>query len=422
MKNKTFFAIILCMATAYMPSFAETTITVDSVRQRWPWNNKVDVTYTIAGDDATATKVCKLLLTTTINGNTYSVYNPGLNVNVKPGTYTITWDDAPAGVICDTCTIKAELYTSPAVPVGDDYMIIDLATGEVSYEGVFPASASLCGASGQKLSNARYNVDKYKSTHYVLRKVPKGTYKTGDSVAYPTGNQLNNDATWTTDKVYYMGVFPWTNYQYWYVFDLYDPAARSAEQQDLKARPLGFVRDIRGISDPMTAPPQEAIKNKWNVIKWLNGKTHMNFDLPTELMYEIAARAGTTTKYFWGDDANDAPKYAVYGRSGTRPSLGWEYVGTKLPNNWGLYDMEGLDWEWCLDSYVAGEDPSTHTDVFTPFYDANATLARVRGCDAKGAAANMNPAYRSGADFRDRGSSTTLYTFRVAYIVPDSGE
>ena len=421
MKNKTFFAIILCMATAYMPSFAETTITVDSVRQRWPWNNKVDVTYTIAGDDATSNKVCKVMLTTVINGNAYAVYNPGLNVNVKPGTYKITWDDAPAGVICDTCTIKAEFYTSPAVPAGDDYMIVDLATGEVSYEGVFPASASLCGASGQKLSNARYNVDKYKSTHYVLRKVPKGTYKTGDSVAYPTGNQLNNDATWTTDKVYYMGVFPWTNYQYWYVFDL-GVAGRAENQIDLKARPLGFVRDIRGISDPMTAPPQEAIANQWHVIKWLNGKTHMNFDLPTELMYEIAARAGTSTKYFWGDDVNDASKYAVCGRSGSRPGGGWEYVGTKLPNNWGLYDMVGLDWEWCLDSYVAGEDPETHADVFTPFVDANATQVRVRAGDAKCAAANMNPAYRSGASFGDLNNAPQIYAFRVAYIVPNPDE
>ena len=421
MNNKAFFATILCMATAYIPSFAETTITVNSVRQRWPWNNKVDVTYTIAGDDATANRVCKVMLTTVINGNTYAVYNPGLNVNVRPGTYTITWNDAPAGVICDTCTIKAEFYTSTAVPAGNDYMIVDLSDGAISYEGVFPASASLCGISGQKLSNARYNVDKYKSTHYVLRKVPKGTYKTGDSSTYSTGGDLNNDATWTTDKVYYMGVFPWTNYQYWYVFNL-GVAGRPDEQINLKARPLGFVRDIRGNADPTTAPPQEAINNKWFVIKWLNGKTHMNFDLPTELMYEIAARAGTTTKYFWGDDVNDAPKYAVYGRSGTRPGGGWEYVGTKLPNNWGLYDMVGNDWEWCLDSYESGKDPSTYTDVFTPFYDANATQARVRAGDAKCNAGEMNPARRSGATMGSVSSAPHIYAFRVAYIVPDSGD
>ena len=401
-------------------AFAATsaTITVDNVQQRWPWNNKVDITYTIAGDDL-AGKVGKVTLTTIINGAAYTAYDGPVG-DAKVGTFTVTWENPPAGVNCNDCRMRAILNTCP-VREGNDYMIIDLATGEVTYEGLFLDTDVVGGLSGQALSNARYNVDKYKSTHYVLRKVPKGTYKTGDSVAYPSGGQLNNDRTWTTDKEYYIGVFPWTNYQYWYIFDL-GVAGRPDNQINLKARALGFVRDIRGIADPMNAPPQETVSGQWHVIKWVNGKTHMNFDLPTELMYEIAARAGTTTKYYWGDDVNDAPKYAVYGRSGGRTNGGWEYVGTKLPNNWGLYDMVGNDWEWCLDSYVAGEDPATHADVFTPFFDATATAARVRACDAAGSAVNMNPACRSGADFRDRGNSTTIYVFRLAYIVPNSEE
>lgn len=289
MKNKTFFAIILCMATACMPSFAETTITVDSVRQRWPWNNKVDVTYTIAGDDATSNKVCKVMLTTVINGNAYAVYNPGLNVNVKPGTYKITWDDAPAGVICDTCTIKAEFYTSTAVPAGNDYMIVDLSDGAISYEGVFPASASLCGISGQNLSNARYNVDKYKKSHLVLRKVPAGTYLTGDG----------GTTEWTTDRDFYIGVFQWTSYQYWYLFEGNAAAteAHGAVQVALVARALKFDGDIRGSSDSTITPAGTTAANFKKVVPWLNGKTGLSFDLPTEVMHEIATRAGTTTTY-----------------------------------------------------------------------------------------------------------------------------
>ena len=80
--------------------------------------------------------------------------------------------------------------------------------------------------------------------------------------------KLNTDATWTTDKDFYMGVFPWTNYQYWYVFDLYDPSARSPEQQDLRSRPLGLVHDIRGSADQTTPPPQQAIQGQWYVIRW----------------------------------------------------------------------------------------------------------------------------------------------------------
>ena len=49
-------------------------ITVDSVVQRWPWNNKVDITYTIAGDggqDVKASQYCKVVFTATVNGTDY---------------------------------------------------------------------------------------------------------------------------------------------------------------------------------------------------------------------------------------------------------------------------------------------------------------------------------------------------------------
>ena len=219
-----------------------------------------------------------------------------------------------------------------------------------------------------------------------------------------------------------MGVFPWTNYQYWYIFDLYDPN-RVETQQNLKARALGPVRDIRGSTDQTTPPEPAMINSQWYVIKWLNGKTHMSFDIPTELMYEIAARAGAETPYFWGADASLAPQYAVYGRTGSRPGDGWDFVGTKKPNNWGLYDMVGLDWEWCLDSYVAGDDPATHTDVFIPYVSAGATDWRVRGGSANVTnVAGMNPSNRSGARSGSLNSAPSLYVFRVAYIVPNSGD
>lgn len=386
-----FVASALVMAS--LSSFAATTITVDSVRQRWPWNNKVDVTYTIAGDDETATKVCKVLLTTVVNGNTYAVYNPAPNVNVKPGTYTVTWSDAPAGVVCDTCTIKAEFYTSPDVPSGDDYMIVDLATGEVTYEGVFPASASLCGVSGQKLSNARYNVDKFKTTHLVLRKIPKGTYQTGDG----------GTETWTTDKDYYMALFTWTNYQYLHVLDL------NAAGQDTKSRhTLKYTGDIRGNSDPSVAVvPRNTVH--WPILEWLNYKTGMNFDLPTALMHEIATRAGTTTTYFWGTDAADASKYAV----DNTVSTAYYYVGSRLPNAWGLYDMVGNDWQWCLD--VQGGTRETD-DVFTPA-TGTGTSRVVRGQDCKTAGTNLKSSAASSAN-----ATSGTYALRVAYIVPNSDE
>jgi formylglycine-generating enzyme required for sulfatase activity len=118
-------------------------------------------------------------------------------------------------------------------------------------------------------------------------------------------------------------------------------------------------REVMGTSPSYFKGDNLPVENvSWNdvqeFVKKLNEKEGTNkYRLPSEAEWEYAVRAGTTTRYSFGDDKSMLYDYAwYYGNSGDITGMGNTHeVGQKKPNPWGLYDMHGNVLEWVQDSW-----------------------------------------------------------------------
>ncbi len=417
---------MFCAATAV----ATPTVSIDSVVQRWPWNNKVDITYTVTdGQESAPSGFYRIVFTATIGGNEYTIGDAsGVHASASSGKHTVTWT-LPSGIGTTDCSMVARIYSSDT-PSGDDYMIIDLATGAVTYEGLLT----------QSLSNARYNNDAsgdggvniYKTSKMVLRKIPctarSGSLENGPFAdGYPTGDDTNYASTngrtnWITKLDYYIGVFPVTQAQFKKVTDSNPSTFQTDDGSDLAIyRPVDNVSyaGVRGTGDPTAVvSPNDAAGQSF--VARLNGKTQTasgvsGIDLPTELMYEIAQRAGGTAvnAWKWTSSTVVMDDYVVYegnANSHTRA------VGSKNASPWGLYDVAGNVLEWCLDD-TSRTNLKNAPDPWTPAYSGSDANRIQRGGPSWKKANWDSSAHASQRPKDSANKAWSEYGFRVAYIV-----
>jgi formylglycine-generating enzyme required for sulfatase activity len=131
---------------------------------------------------------------------------------------------------------------------------------------------------------------------------------------------------------------------------------------------------------------------------WLSNKTGKPYRLLSEAEWEYAARAGTVTRYFWGDEigSNRANCKGCGSQWGNQTAP----VGSFAPNAFGLYDMHGNVWQWIEDCRNDSYDGAPRDGSAWKIGDCARRV--LRGGSWFSGPRNLRAANRSGRDTRDR--------------------
>lgn len=377
-------ALLAAITLAWGAAAGQAAVTLNAIASHEPWDGRFDVTYTLSGVEPETDYQIAFEVTADgkVAGKTNSV------ARLADGAYDATLDTAElfgAATADRKAKVRVSLVsvTPRETPVPDatgasigalgDVMIVDVSGGPAAaaYPVTYVANADI----------GTFNCDVYKTTKIVLRKVSAGT-------AYPVNpgsgtNELTSAACLTPAQDYYIGVFPVTAAQYAQVMDGAGSTS-SAPQTFVSWKAL---RGGEAVTSEITSTSGAGFFQKLCAkCKDANGAV-AGFDLPTEVQWEIAARAGSTAPY--GAYLKDGQ--VIAGTEGTvsefavcSPVAEAQPVGTKCPNVWGLYDTAGNVLEWCRDEYTTA---GPWTDVETPKTGAD-SLGVLRGGSFSGDARN----------------------------------
>jgi formylglycine-generating enzyme required for sulfatase activity/serine/threonine protein kinase len=199
-------------------------------------------------------------------------------------------------------------------------------------------------------------------------------------------------------KPFYLGVYAVTQEEYERVMGNNPSGFKKSEEADKQRFPVENVswEDAKKFCEQLSALPKE--REQGHVYR-----------LPTEAQWEYACRAGSITRYCFGDDVSKLKDYAWYGSNG-----GTHPVGKKRPNAFGLYDMHGNVWQWCEDwfgSYAASA-------VVDPTGPASGSCRVDRGGGWDVVAGGCRSAYR----FDSPGLRGYSLGFRVSLVLAEEND
>ena len=262
--------------------------------------------------------------------------------------------------------------------------------------------------------------DTCRTTELWLRYIPAGKFMMGS----PEGelgrwdDETRHEVTLT--QPFYIGVFECTQKQW----ELIMGGTPSEYKGDCRPVEMVSYNDIRGSKSVANWPEDGHTVGDTSFMGILRAKTGLAFDLPTSAQWEYACRAGTThalnsdvdLENIYQDTAmNDIGRYQHNQSDGKGGyTSAHTTVGSYLPNNWGLYDMHGNVWEWCLD-WWDGSTPYDATAAEDPVGDETGSTRVYRGGSWCSGAFNCRSA------IRDSGGPSSRYNdygFRVLCLIP----
>jgi len=267
--------------------------------------------------------------------------------NISPSTFSLTIDPTPYDAKVQITNIKSKYHDGIKLKKGN-YNIKVSKSGYITKQGNIDLKSDI---------TIPIVLDKeqvvYKETKPQISKIPidKDTYIQPAMIKIKSGSfMMGSDDGDSDEKPVHKVTIPNDFYigKYEVTFKEYDKFCEDTGRSKPKDRGWG-----RG--------DHPVINVSWNdakaYAKWLSKKTGKNYRLPTESEWEYVARAGTTTKYSFGNSSSDLNSYAWYDKNSydkgsSHPDYGTHNVGTKQPNPWGVYDMHGNVWEWCEDWYI----------------------------------------------------------------------